>query len=165
MWTDLYFCNDFGSIYWTSMTWMNGSWVKGINLVLITVIGVSVNVAKSQNVFSIHIIQSLLELTKLLFDCQVELGKQYDWQTLISFIHLKMGRKWKYLLRFILPLLAHKGGQIKKNSGNIFSKSASGQWLGKKPARGEVFAHLSTLTQSNEGCYLLTEICTLSYEK
>ena len=60
------------------MTWMNGSWVKGINLVLITIIGVSVNVAKSQNVFSIHIIQSLLELTKLLFDCQVELGKQYD---------------------------------------------------------------------------------------
>jgi hypothetical protein len=40
------------------MTWMNGSWVKAINLVLITVIGVLVNIAKSQKVFSIHVFQS-----------------------------------------------------------------------------------------------------------
>ena len=40
------------------MTWMNGSWVKVINLVLITLVGVLVNIAKSQRVFSLHIIQS-----------------------------------------------------------------------------------------------------------
>ena len=58
------------------MTWMNGSWVKVINLVLITVIGVLVNIAKSQKVFSIHIIQSNPKLTKLLFDWQLKLCKQ-----------------------------------------------------------------------------------------
>ena len=56
------------------MTWMNGSWVKVINLVLITVIGVLVNIAKSQKVFSMHIIQSNPKLTKLLFDWQLKLS-------------------------------------------------------------------------------------------
>ena len=58
------------------MTWMNGSWVKVINLVMITVIGVLVNIAKSQKVFSIHVFQSDPKLTKLLFDWQLELSKQ-----------------------------------------------------------------------------------------
>ena len=58
------------------MTWMNGSWVKVINLVLITVIGVLVKIAKSQKVFSIHILQSNPKLMKLLFDWQLKLCKQ-----------------------------------------------------------------------------------------